>query len=217
MNENIDLTKILKDCPTGFELYSSVYGKVKFVSIDEKYTHSWINIITENNIYINFTSEGKLSIKHNGECVLFPSKEQRDWSKFTAPWYKKEENLIKPKFKVGDIIRHKENNRGNVYKIHRVYDDLYVIDDFAGGIYIKNQDQYELVSNKFDPKILKPFDKVIFKGHGMWFCGLFSHIHNSYACVGETYYKCVIPYNDDTKHLVGTRDEAPDFYRYWEE
>ena len=30
MNENIDLTKILKDCPKGWKLYSSVYGEVKF-------------------------------------------------------------------------------------------------------------------------------------------------------------------------------------------
>ena len=27
----------------------------------------------------------------------------------------------------------------------------------------------------------------------------------------------VIPYNDETKHLVGTTDEAPEFYRYWED
>ena len=26
----------------------------------------------------------------------------------------------------------------------------------------------------------------------------------------------VIPYNDETKHLVGTTDEAPEYYRYWE-
>ena len=30
-------------------------------------------------------------------------------------------------------------------------------------------------------------------------------------------YKYYIPYNDDTKHLVGTTDEAPEFYRYWED
>ena len=27
----------------------------------------------------------------------------------------------------------------------------------------------------------------------------------------------VIPYNDDTEHLVGTTEGAPDFYRYWED
>ena len=24
-----------------------------------------------------------------------------------------------------------------------------------------------------------------------------------------------IPYNEDTKHLVWTNEEAPEFYRYW--
>ena len=38
MNENIDLTQILKNCPKGWEFYSSVLGKVEFVEIcdDEK-------------------------------------------------------------------------------------------------------------------------------------------------------------------------------------
>ena len=52
MNENSDLTKILKNCPTGFELYSSVYGEVKFVGIDENHNHLWIDIKVKNNIYV---------------------------------------------------------------------------------------------------------------------------------------------------------------------
>ena len=35
MNENIDLTKILKDCPKGWKFYSSIFGEVKFVGIEE--------------------------------------------------------------------------------------------------------------------------------------------------------------------------------------
>lgn len=148
---------------------------------------------------------------------MFPSKDQRDWSKFTAPWYKKEES-IEPKFKVGDIIRHKEANKGNIYKISRVNNDLYVIDGFAGGIYIKNQDQYELVSNKFDPNTLKPFDKVLVFTNGEWTCDFFSHtlsgdIFNK-RCMGIGDVNVVIPYNDETKHLVGTTEEAPEFYKY---
>ena len=158
MNENIDLTKILKDCPKGTKLYSTVYGDVSFKEIiDVVYP---IAVSCKDKHTECFKADGKVMIDYDGECCIFPSREQRDWSKFSAPWLKKE---------------------------------------------------------KFDPKTLKPFDKIIFKGHGMWFCGLFSHIHNSYACVGETYYKCVIPYNDDTKHLVGTTDEAPEYYRYWED
>ena len=34
MNENIDLTKILRDCPEGWPFYSSTVGRVTFVKID---------------------------------------------------------------------------------------------------------------------------------------------------------------------------------------
>ena len=33
----------------------------------------------------------------------------------------------------------------------------------------------------------------------------------------KKYYKYCVPYNDDTKHLVGTTEEAPEYYRYWED
>lgn len=35
-------------------------------------------------------------------------------------------------------------------------------------------------------------------------------------CVGMIGYEC-IPYNDETEHLVGTSDDCPDFYKWWEE
>lgn len=74
---------------------------------------------------------------------------------------------------------------------------------------------------KFDPKTLQPFDKVLGRDENhYWRCNFFSHITNHkffpYATTGDTYTYC-IPYNEDTKHLVGTTDEAPEFYRYWEE
>ena len=34
MNEKIDLTKILKDCPNGWKFYSSIYGDVTFKGIE---------------------------------------------------------------------------------------------------------------------------------------------------------------------------------------
>ena len=33
---------------------------------------------------------------------------------------------------------------------------------------------------------------------------------------GWSNYWCVVPYNEETKYLVGTNDEAPEYYRYWE-
>ena len=162
MNENIDLTKILKNCPKGFRLYSIVHGEVAFSAIENgRYP---ICVLTDNNNSIAYySSNGKIYVTR-GECVLFPSKDQRDWNKFTAPWYKK---------------------------------------------------------YKFDPKTLKPFDKVIARidEQGIWCCELFSFIENNtnlIKCCGA-YYKYCIPYNDETKYLVGTKDEAPDFYKYWED
>ena len=77
-------------------------------------------------------------------------------------------------------------------------------------------------SEKFDPKTLKPFDKVLVRDSDihMWKCNLFSHIIKNgsypYQCSNVGYLFC-IPYNDDTKHLVGTTEEAPEYYKYWED
>lgn len=164
MNDNIDLTKILKDCPKGWIFYSSIFGEVKFVGIEEDNIYP---IVFESCIGSNCTTtkEGKHYVEYDGECTLFPSKEQRDWSKFTASW---------------------QNEK------------------------------------KFNPKTLKPFDKVLVRDYATekWWCTLFSHIEESdvyrYKSVGSSY-RCCIPFNDETKHLAGTSDEAPEYYKYWED
>ena len=114
---------------------------------------------------VDYYQDGKRYLSQ-GECTLFPSKDQRNWSKFTAPWYKKE---------------------------------------------------------RFDPKTLQPYDRVLVRDSDSycWKCNFFSHTETEYPMfpytthVGHFYY--CIPFNDDTKHLVGTTEEAPEFYRYWEE
>ena len=72
---------------------------------------------------------------------------------------------------------------------------------------------------KFDPKTLQSFDKVLVRteGYNLWTVDLFSFFGDKdFKCIGG-YFKRCIPYNDETKHLVGTTDEAPDFYKYWED
>ena len=75
----------------------------------------------------------------------------------------------------------------------------------------------------FDPKTLKPFDKVLVRDSDVdvWQCEMFSHFCSRettypYFCCGGPYYYC-IPYNNETEHILGTSGEAPAFYRYWEE
>lgn len=94
MNENINLIKILENCPEGFPLYSTIYGNVTFLKIINNFMQVIYSYKTS---YGTFKHIAYLNLKGNpsrfciGEYNLFPSKDQRDWSKFTAPWLKKGE------------------------------------------------------------------------------------------------------------------------------
>ena len=85
--------------------------------------------------------------------------------------------------------------------------------------------KYEKKKERFNPQTLKPFDRVLCQpdNFSKWQCNLFSHIHPDYKNLDypvhgmtNTFMYC-IPYNDETKHLLDTTDEAPEFYRYWED
>ena len=69
---------------------------------------------------------------------------------------------------------------------------------------------------KFDPKTLQPFDKVLVRQgkHVEWFARFFDFCEddNYYTTSGSAWVMCV-PYNEETKHLHGTTEEAPEFYR----
>ena len=110
-------------------------------------------------------------------------------------------------------------------------DGILQYDPESGKIQYKTKDSFNCNSEsnidreqgqKFDPKTLKPFDKVLVRNYNtrIWKVDFYSHEDVSkvypYRCIGSPYLYC-IPYNEDTKHLVGTKDEAPDFYRYWED
>ena len=166
MNENIDLTKILKNCPKGWKFWSPIFGEVEF---ERNYENKgFFNVsLVEDGTEWSFVYDATIFLGNikSREIMLYPSKEQRDWSKFTAPWYKKE---------------------------------------------------------KFDPKTLQPYDKVLVRdGEAyMWKPTLLSYINNAiiypYVCTNSSYRYC-IPYNDDTKYLTGTKEEASEYYRYWED
>ena len=88
----------------------------------------------------------------------------------------------------------------------------------------RDWDNFNQEDLRFDPKTLNPFDKVLVRDDNnyQWSCSLFSHVSiddNTLYMVtldGCTNYQ-TIPYNDETKHLLGTKDGAPQFYRYWED
>lgn len=263
MNENLNLEEILKDCPKGTELYSTIFGEVKldYVEIDSEYP---IYVKTKDCLSKSFSSCGELYSDYDGECTLFPSREQRDWSKFNP----KKEELVPPcEFKDGDILSYQNKYLNNrtiyIYRYHKTNNTAFYV--ALGGnenetFYIDNEGEcalngYDhtvrfateeekqklfdtiklngykwnaktktlrrLIKSKFDPKTLQPFDRVLVcNGDGdIWRCSIFSHIYGKdnlpSVCNGIGYKYC-IPYNDNTKHLAGTTDKAPEFYRYWD-
>ena len=164
MNENLDLTKILEGCPIGTKLYSTIFGNVSFKEIvsDREYPI----IISQGIKTIPITKEGKYILYYDGECTLFPDKNQRDWSKFERFW-------DKPK------------------------------------------------AERFDPKTFQPFDKVLGRdtNDNCWIALFFGHIgkgsHRA-VCGYFSWTQC-IPYNEETKHLVGTSDDCPEYYKWWKD
>ena len=72
---------------------------------------------------------------------------------------------------------------------------------------------------------MNPFDKVLAKicdGDAYcWYADFVSMpatVYDRIPCImSNKDCDMIIPYNDDTKHLVGTSDEAPEYYKYWED
>lgn len=172
MNENIDLMEILDGCPCGTEFYHLMFGKVYFMGIDMHYISYPIRIRVVNATSYDVagvTSAGLSNKNYNGECLLVPSKDQRDWSKFRRFW--------------------------NKTKIE-----------------------------KFDMKTLHPFDKVLVRigtnyDSGEWHIDFFEYFDEKNKMtfnLSSFPNNWVIPYNDETKHLVNTTDDCPEYYKWWE-
>ena len=104
MNENIDLTKILDGCPEGTEFYSSNYGKVFFTGIES--FGQYPILFRRPNVHAYCTKEGfNYANFEDAECTFFPSKNQRDWSKFVRFWDKpKVERFDQKTWKSGDEV-----------------------------------------------------------------------------------------------------------------
>lgn len=82
----MNIAEILKYCPKGTKLYSLVDGEVTLkIIVSPEYLQYPIEVITNNNKSSFYTKDGLLYHNSLGECVLFPSIDQRDWNKFRIP------------------------------------------------------------------------------------------------------------------------------------
>lgn len=163
--QKLNLCEILKDCPKGEEFWSPLLGNVKLSEVNQLTNAVFVTATNLTTWRINHDATITINGGSSKEIMLYPSREQRDWTKV----------------------------------------------------------KYEKKKERFDPKTLKPFDKVLVRDDydDVWCYRHFSHIRNQYkeykyATTGS-FYKCCIPYNDETKHLLNTTDEAPEYYKYWED
>lgn len=167
MNENLNLCEILKDCPTGTKLWSPVWGNMTLIQINNVSIYP-IVLSADGFSTVSLHSDGRMYGVKESECILFPSKDQRDWSKFERFWYK-------PK------------------------------------------------KERFDSNTLQPFDKVLVRDFlsDNWMADFFEKIeendvHYNVTCVTCKWVQC-IPYNEETKHLLGTTNDCPEYYKWWKE
>lgn len=77
----MNIAERLKDAPKGTKLYSPLFGEVELqaVNMNSRYP---ISVKCQNGIEI-FTNEGKYTcVFKDSDCLLFPSKENRNWDEF---------------------------------------------------------------------------------------------------------------------------------------
>lgn len=134
---------------------------------------------------------------------------------------------LKAKFKIGDKIKRKGDTRLTTIKdikdncyiitIPDVFDNAYITDKL---LFI-NQNEYELVPNKFDINTLDPIEsKVLVRDTNKekWtpiFWGFYDSDYEKYpyVCCGNSFAQC-IPYTGN-EHLLGTTNDCDEFYKTW--
>ena len=120
METEINIVEILNDKPQGTKLYSSACGKCKLEEVDDKsfkisFYNSKFGFMNGGEGYLD--KNGKLY--DDGECVVFPSKEMRNWSKFA--------------WKKGDVLVSNDGKSKVIFE--RFDDDTYT--SFVGKYYVE--------------------------------------------------------------------------------
>ena len=98
MEEKINIAEILKDKPKGIRLYSPIFGECAFSFVREDTNEIFVK--KHNGLIDYFNSKGLYNIL--GECLLFPSRNMRDWSKFL--------------WKKGDILVSNDNDSHIIFE-----------------------------------------------------------------------------------------------------
>ena len=141
--EKINIAEILRDCPKGMELYSPIFGKVY---LNEIRPHLSI-VVTTDKYKEEFLYDGRYVI--NGECMLFPSKDQTTWEGIEAP------------FKDGDIVSTDDGiftaivRRVVEFEIEDLYDHYESYETYCHIYYDEEDDKVEFYINNTNLKFCR--------------------------------------------------------------
>lgn len=223
--EKINLVEILKNVPKNTMLYTTIYGTVRFERLkDNPASICPVEVRRSDGALVALTKEGKYTPGFYGECVLFPSKENRDWSNF-----KVDDN--DNGFSKGDYVRSK--NSDGCFKIININEDLgiYSIVELVSDRKIQGDltfsrdnfiNGFEKI-RKFDKRCFRPFDRVLVRDNytNYWRLDFFSNLDDStefeFVTINNDAFRHCVPYNSDTEGLLNTVDYAPEFYEgEWE-
>ena len=224
-----NLVRILKHCPEGTKLYSPIFGEVTFKGISSSRTILGRAIDRDGKTRIvAFTRLGRFYCDFpSAECVLFPSKDQRDWSKFRIPTKKGDVIMFNGMFPClvtgdyskdlsmwccglledGEFIGNNPASRWNrdsyTFASEEVKNQLFTAMDKAGYTW-----DGETLKKK-EPE-LKPFDKVLVRDSDdvPWTASYYSHKEEGsypYITIGNLCFRYCIPF-EGNEHLVGTSD-----------
>lgn len=221
----MDLVEKLKGVSTNTVLYSPLFGEVRLKSV---MSDRIIVTTKKDEDERSFDKEGRYFFDmEDSECMLFPSKENRDWESFIVPKFQKGDflatdndqfygifdtydNGIPQMICIYDIIEGTFELGGILYGCHSANDaekeDLYNILSDKG--YMWNKDTLSLERKK-EEYAFKPFDKVVVKNDkdDEWTADIFLYQRDYsnitlYFCTGGISWRNCVPF-EGNEHLVG--------------
>lgn len=223
--KHLNIAVILKGKPKGTKLWSDVFGKIEFgfVTSEDEFP---INIIASNGCDLDLTKEGKY-YEDVADCLpcIYPSREMRDWEKFAwkkgdvlkagvdnlcifESWHNDDYTEFDAKFLTdrysSEVLKTKDWSKETNENTIKQY--ISKIEEIKGGklnlgtLEIEKQPEF------------KAKDWCLMRQHQcFWHLCQYafkkdSHSYPYFAVGGVCYNEC-IPYNEQTKHLLGTMDE----------
>ena len=216
-----NLVSILKHCPEGTRLYSPIFGEVTLYSVNNRIIDVIATNYSDETNHIEFSRLGRLILGYsNAECVLFPSKDQRDWSKFQIPAKRGDIMMFDDKSAVFIVDTVKDtyittiaycNSANKILLNINVHEDcIPASEDMKEKLFAAmNKEGYTWDGKTLKKKSqFKPFEKVLVRDseEEKWRCIFYSYFEPSniyHHITTSGAYKMCIPF-EGNEHLVGT-------------